>query len=46
MKTKSGNVFLNPIGLAPGLDQSGQAIDSFFDMGLGFVEVGSITPEQ
>jgi dihydroorotate dehydrogenase len=46
VKAKSGHVFSNPIGLAPGLDQKGQAVDAFFDMGFGFVEIGSVTPEQ
>jgi dihydroorotate dehydrogenase len=34
----------NPIGLAAGFDKNGEAIDGMFDMGFGFVEIGSITP--
>jgi len=45
LKTKSGHTFSNPIGLAPGLDSKGLAVDALFDVGFGFVEVGSVTPE-
>lgn len=45
MKTKRGHIFGNPIGLAPGIDSKGQAVDALFDTGFGFVELGSITPE-
>ncbi|KAK9763433.1 Dihydroorotate dehydrogenase (quinone), mitochondrial [Basidiobolus ranarum] len=40
-----GKKFSNPLGLAAGFDKHGEAIDSMFDMGFGFVEVGSVTPE-
>lgn len=46
VKTKSGYTFSNPVGLAPGFDTNGDAIDSLLEMGFGFVEVGSVTPEQ
>ena len=46
VRTKSGHTFSNPIGLAPGLDTKGIAVDALLDVGFGFVEVGSITPEQ
>ena len=36
--------FPNRIGLAAGLDKSGQCINGFGSMGFGFVEVGTITP--
>ena len=37
--------FPNRIGLAAGLDKSGQCINGFGSMGFGFVEVGTITPK-
>lgn len=37
--------FPNRIGLAAGLDKSGQCIHGFGSMGFGFVEVGTITPK-
>ncbi|CAG8452243.1 4439_t:CDS:2, partial [Scutellospora calospora] len=40
-----GKKFSNPIGLAAGFDKHGEAIDSLFDLGFGYVEIGSITPE-
>ena len=39
-----GLKFPNRIGLAAGLDKSGQCINGFGAMGFGFVEVGTITP--
>lgn len=33
------------VGLAAGFDKHAEAIDGLLDMGFGFVEVGSITPE-
>jgi dihydroorotate dehydrogenase len=35
----------NPIGMAAGFDKNGDAIDGLFDLGFGYVEIGSITPE-
>jgi len=35
----------NPIGLAAGFDKDGEAIDGLFDLGFGWVEVGSVTPK-
>ncbi|EIW68161.1 hypothetical protein TREMEDRAFT_32541, partial [Tremella mesenterica DSM 1558] len=35
----------NPIGIAAGFDKDAEAIDGLFDLGFGYVEVGSITPE-
>lgn len=37
--------FNNPIGLAAGLDKQGEIIKSLHNVGFGFVEVGSITPQ-
>ena len=37
--------FPNPIGLAAGLDKDARLYNSFFDLGFGFVEVGTVTPE-
>ena len=35
----------NPIGIAAGFDKNADAIDGLFDLGFGYVEVGSVTPE-
>ena len=35
----------NPVGIGAGLDKDGQAIDGLFDLGFGYVEIGSVTPE-
>ena len=40
-----GKVFPNPVGLAAGFDKHGMAINQLMDLGFGFVEVGSVTPE-
>ncbi|KAL1407450.1 Dihydroorotate dehydrogenase (quinone), mitochondrial [Vanrija albida] len=34
----------NPVGVAAGFDKDAQAIDGLFDLGFGYVEVGSVTP--
>ena len=39
-----GLTFPNPIGLAAGLDKTGNAIDAFGRLGFGFIEIGTITP--
>jgi dihydroorotate dehydrogenase len=36
--------FNNPVGLAAGLDKNAEAIPAFSSIGLGFVEVGTLTP--
>lgn len=42
---KVGNLtFTNPVGLAAGFDKNGVVIDKCFGLGLGFVEIGSVTP--
>ncbi|CAM9019581.1 unnamed protein product [Wickerhamomyces anomalus] len=40
-----GKRLSNPIGIAAGLDKNGEIIDPLFDVGFGYVEIGSITPE-
>lgn len=40
-----GTKLRSPIGLAAGLDKDGEAIESLFNCGFSYVEIGSITPE-
>jgi len=40
----AGLDFASPIGLAAGVDKDGRAIDGFFGMGFGAVEIGTLTP--
>ncbi|MBV8049202.1 MAG: quinone-dependent dihydroorotate dehydrogenase [Paludibacterium sp.] len=42
--TAMGITFANAVGLAAGLDKNGAHIDALFDMGFGFVEIGTVTP--
>ena len=42
----AGLTFDSPIGLAAGLDKNGVAIDFWSALGFGFVEVGTVTPEN
>ncbi len=42
--TVAGLTFANPIGLAAGVDKDGRAIDGFFGLGFGSVEIGTLTP--
>ena len=37
--------FENPVGLAAGFDKNAEVYNSFFKLGFGFSEVGTITPE-
>jgi dihydroorotate dehydrogenase len=39
-----GLKFKNPVGLAAGLDKSGDHIDALAALGFGFVEIGTVTP--
>ena len=39
-----GRKFPCPVGLAAGFDKDGQVIQEMFDLGFGFVEIGSVTP--
>ncbi|KAK4055842.1 Dihydroorotate dehydrogenase (quinone), mitochondrial [Microbotryomycetes sp. JL221] len=40
-----GKRFSNPVGMAAGWDKHATAIDGLFNLGFGYVEVGSATPE-
>lgn len=40
----AGIEFANPVGLAAGCDKNGDAIDAWFGLGFGFVEIGTVTP--
>ena len=42
--TVMGIEFLNPVGLAAGLDKNGDHIDALAACGFGFVEIGTVTP--
>jgi dihydroorotate dehydrogenase len=39
-----GLTFTNPIGLAAGLDKQGTAVPAWAALGLGFAEIGTVTP--
>ena len=41
-----GKKISNPIGLAAGFDKNAEVYNSFFKLGFGFVEVGTITPKN
>jgi dihydroorotate dehydrogenase len=43
--TVMGLKFPNPVGLAAGLDKNAEYIDCLADLGFGFIEVGTVTPE-
>lgn len=46
LKTKVFNLsFKNPIGIAAGFDKNSQAVPGLINYGLGFAEVGTVTPE-
>ncbi|MGH8183682.1 MAG: quinone-dependent dihydroorotate dehydrogenase [Rhodanobacteraceae bacterium] len=36
--------FLNPVGLAAGLDKNGEHLDALGALGFGFIEIGTVTP--
>ena len=36
--------FASPVGIAAGFDKNAEAIGPLFDLGFGFVEIGSVTP--
>lgn len=40
-----GLQFKNPVGLAAGFDKDCETLPSIFNVGFGFVEIGSITPK-
>lgn len=37
--------FLNPLGVAGGVDKTGQSLEAWQNLGAGFLEVGTVTPE-
>lgn len=37
--------FRNPVGIAGGLDKTGQSIESWSELGAGFLEIGTVTPQ-
>ena len=39
-----GLTFKNPLGLAAGLDKDGECIDALGAMGVGSIEIGTVTP--
>ena len=41
-----GKDISNPIGLAAGFDKSAEVYNELFKLGFGFVEVGTVTPQQ
>lgn len=41
-----GLKFQNPIGMAAGFDKNAEAIEGLFNLGFGFVEVGTVTPRS
>lgn len=44
-KKTMGIKFNNPIGLAAGFDKNGDYIKNLFDLGFGFLELGTVTPK-
>ena len=40
-----GLTFTNPVGLAARLDKNGEYIDALAALGLGYIEIGTITPK-
>lgn len=40
-----GLEFPNPVGIAAGFDKNAEVIQPLFDLGFGFVEVGTVTPK-
>lgn len=40
-----GLTFANPVGIAAGFDKHCEAVHGLWDIGFGFVEIGSVTPE-
>ena len=40
----AGLDFANPLGIAAGLDKDGRAIPGLFGLGVGMVEIGTLTP--
>ncbi|XP_026868350.2 dihydroorotate dehydrogenase (quinone), mitochondrial isoform X1 [Electrophorus electricus] len=40
-----GQRFRNPVGIAAGFDKHAEAVDALYQLGFGFVEVGTVTPQ-
>lgn len=40
-----GREYSNPVGIAAGFDKQAEAIVGLHQLGFGFVEIGSVTPE-
>ena len=38
--------FANPLGIAGGVDKDAEQIESWWSLGAGFIEVGTITPKS
>lgn len=43
--TVFGRTFDNPIGLGAGFDKDGEIIQEMLNLGFGFVEIGTVTPQ-
>lgn len=43
-RTVMGLHFSNPVGIAAGLDKNAQYLDALGSFGVGFIEVGTVTP--
>ena len=44
-RTVMGLQFDNPVGIAAGLDKNGDYIDALASLGVGFIEIGTVTPK-
>lgn len=40
-----GLTFNNPVGLAAGFDKDAKLVDELADLGFGFIEIGTLTPQ-
>uniref|UniRef100_A0A1B0FFF7 Dihydroorotate dehydrogenase (quinone), mitochondrial n=1 Tax=Glossina morsitans morsitans TaxID=37546 RepID=A0A1B0FFF7_GLOMM len=40
-----GSTLKNPIGIAAGFDKHAEAVEGISQLGFGFIEIGSVTPE-
>ncbi len=43
-RTWRGLEFKNPVGIAGGVDKSGNCVQGWWSLGAGFIEVGTVTP--
>jgi dihydroorotate dehydrogenase len=44
-KTLFGLRFINPVGLAAGMDKDAKLFNEFGNLGFGFIEIGTVTPK-